>query len=266
MKTIHKCLLLALFSPLSVAFAQPWSVDFNQNPPYVPGNTVIGVDGWQSYTLHSGNDTDVMIVENPNDSSRNILRLISSRPAGAGANGYHSTINQTISPVQGKVQVNALMGITWSSTTAGLPASIFFNTTSNTPFEFGFTPNLGLFYATAGADAAHRVSILPISEVKSGYLYSFEIIMDFENKTTDFYVTGLDVNDQIVDLSFEGLSFRPGSLSATGINNVFISNRRGDRLTMYVDSISIQAIPEPSTVAALIGALGLLIVFLRRKK
>lgn len=258
---------MALCIPASLTHAQTWSVDFNQNPPYVPDSSVIGVGGWNQHSLDSGDVMDATIVEHPLDSSRNVLKLISTNPVSGSAN-KKTIVNQAFSQIGngGKVQVLAEVGITWSSTTASWPASVLFNTTGGTPFEFGFAPSLGIYYAITGSEAVDRISILPITDLKSGYLYNFEIIMDFDNKTTDFYVRGFDANDNVVDLSFEGLAFRPGAAAATGINNVFLSNRRGDRMTMYVGEMSIQTIPEPETVAALLGLVGLLAVLRFRKQ
>lgn len=272
----HLSLIVAISA--AALWAQPAAMDASviyqtdfSSPPYEEGKTIVGVDGWTKGTITSGNDLDASIVGSPWGEGSVLYLKSSVTPIGsAGTVTARRDFEETITGPA--IRVDVVMAFDPYNMNDGSTTSrFFFNNESATaaenltPITFGFTraADGGIYYS--GADG--QKIILEKSKVAVNSLYTFSILLNFEDKVFDLTVTGKNKDGS--DFSFtseEPIGFRiaNGGQTSNGINSMSMS-QNSTALSGYLASVSIQTIPEPSTVAA-IATGGALLLGLRLKK
>lgn len=260
----------------STCASASWSADFTDSSQYINNQTVIGQNGWSAVRIDSGNDSDAGIITDPFGSGNQVLRLWSTQESPTAANQW-TYIQNNITLVEGSlIGVQIKVAIDALSTSAGLPFRINLNnsgtTYTNTPLEVGFEASMGWYYNNLGSfdSSTNRVAIdkFGASAVKEGYYYTIDYVFDFSERKTTLTISGLDSNDEAITETIGNIAFWQESGGPNGIENIQLNNSRGaNRQYVYVESISAIAIPEPTTVASILGLLALAgTVFFRRQR
>lgn len=244
----------ALALPLRAADAATlWSTDFVA-PPYTENATVIGTQGWVGTLFDSEANTDAALVAYSGATGGTALRLYSTSTNQANLR-QRSRITNDFEKVEGpKVEAAFSIAYDWKGASVN-GTSIHFNTTSETsPLTLYFSAKDGLYLRGTYGDETDK-SILSAALAEKNSFYNFTVLFDFEARTFDLTVAGVDVNGGAVNLTFNGISFQNGTTaSLSGISTVRLINDRGDNISTYVDKITIASIPEGSTLGMLGGA------------
>ncbi|HWL52774.1 MAG TPA: PEP-CTERM sorting domain-containing protein [Chthoniobacteraceae bacterium] len=257
-----------LIQPATLDASVIYQPDFN-SLPYKEGETIVGVDGWTKGTISSGNDLDASIVSSPWDEG-SVLYLKSSKPlGGAGTVTVTRSFEKTFTGPA--VRIDLVMAFDpYSLSDNAITSRIYFNsesaTTNLTPLTLGFTRAAegGIYYI----GAAGQEVILEKSQVAPNSPYAFSILLNFEDKVFDLTVTGKNKDGS--DFSFTsqapiGFRVAEGGQPSSGINSMTMS-QNSPSLSGYLGSVSIETIPEPSTLAALVTGGALLLGLHLRKR
>lgn len=249
------CLIAAaLVLPFSVAQAATlWSTDFTA-PPYTLDQTVIDKQGWVSSLFDSSDTADAALVTYSGATGGTALRLYSTSTNQATLR-QRSRIYNNFEKVEGpKVQASFSMAYDWKGSSVN-GSSITFNTTAeSSPLTIYFSAKDGLYLRGTYGTETDRL-ILSAADAAKNSFYNFTVVFDFDARTFDLTVTGLDVNGDAVAIPINSFSFQSGATaSMDGISTVRLFNDRGDNIMHYVDQITIASIPEGSTLGMLGGA------------
>lgn len=244
----------ALTLPLFAAEAATlWSTTFS-SPPYTTNATVVGTGGWTGTLFDSENDTDAALIAYSGATGGTALRLYSTSTNPATLR-QRSRIHNNFEKVEGpKVEASFSIAYDWSGSSVN-GTSIYFGTSSeSSPISLYFSAKDGLYLRGSYGDDTNR-SILTAALAAKNSFYNFTVLFDFDARTFDLTVAGLDVNGAPVNLTFNDISFQNGtSTSMDGISTVRLVNDRGDNVAAYFDQISIASIPEGGTLGMLGGA------------
>ncbi len=258
-----------LVQPVALNASIIYQTDFS-SLPYQNGKTIVGVDGWTKGTITSGNDLDASIVSSPWGGSALYLKSSVTPFGSPGTVTASRAFEETITGPA--IQIDVVMAFDpYSLTDANVNSRFFFNSESTTaaanltPLTFGFTRAAGggIYYIGAGG----QMTILAKSEVALNSPYTFSILLNFEEKVFDLTVTGKKKDGG--DFSFIsqvpiGFRVANGGQTSNGINSMSMS-QNSTALSGYLESVSIQSIPEPSTIAILATG-GALLLGLRLRR
>lgn len=262
MNMIHKSIAAITVGLASFGFlaklqaTDGYSTDFS-SPPYQVGQTIDQVDGWSTTTITSGNLNDARIIDAPWGGTA--LYLKSSQTFGnpGTVSVQHQFGGQPITGA--KIAIEAVVAFDIWSPSTNTNVNSTFSFGSSTPITFGFSQQQDAGLHFSGADG--RVIILNKMDVKPHSPYTFSIVLDYELNAFDLTVTGLKKDDQAFEFTVSGVAFQN---SGTEIKLISMT-QNSTVLSGYLGSISVQPIPEASTVALFsLGGLGLLWTGIRR--
>lgn len=260
--------LLKLLSPLAVASAFTivnasatvlWQSDFSDLDAFTPNQTLYNQGDWKYRSIESGNNTDAIIESYQ---GKNVLRLTSSVPPPAS--GGYTNIRASFTPIADPV-VKVSFGIGWDkkynsgSTGSGVYLGYF---DYNIPLNVGLGGTDGIY--ASGLDG--RVVLLSKDLVRTDFLYQFDLTINYDAKTYDVRLLGLDINGEEVDVTESGIKFRAGSgADFNALRGIYVANYNGAQANMYIDAFTVSQIPETGTTASLAsGGLLLLSITYRR--
>lgn len=257
----------ALALPLYAAEAATlWSTDFT-SPPYTTDATVVDVEGWTESLFDSENNSDASLIAYSGATGGTALRLYSTSTNPATLR-QRSRIYNSFEKVEGpKVEASFSIAYDWKGSSVNGTSIYFATTTETSPITLYFSAKDGLYLRGTYGDETDRPILSAALAAKNSF-YNFTVLFDFDARTFDLTVTGLDVNGEAVNLTFNDIGFRTGTpTSMNGVNIVYLINDRGDNISTYVDQITIASIPEGSTLGMLggAGAVAMIGSLLRRK-
>ncbi len=236
-----------------------WSTTFTE-PPYTVGETVVGKQGWVLTNSTTGDAQDASLVSHANAANGTALQIRSSATSGSIRRTW---ISNTFEKVAGnQVAVTLSAAYQWTGSSVNGVGISFTEDDSNSPVILNFTATEGLSFNGTYADLASNV-ILPVAQMVQNQFYTFKFVFDFEEHTFSLTVEGA-----ATPFSVEGVGFRNGKAQTmTGIETLKFNNNRGDYIQYYVDSVSVTAVPEASSLAMLgVGGIFLLGGVLRHQR
>ncbi len=230
-----------------------WESDFSNTTTFPPeSSTVVGLNGWVTPGIQSGNNDDAGVVTL---NGTRVLGLTSS--AGAGNNGYTLLRNdlQPFSPPS-VVRVQFGMGMSNPEVVIDSGGGLYFGVQDwAIPMSISYWGNAstgGLRFTGADGD----VTLLAHDLIKADYLYQFDVTLDYTNKTFSLTFSGEDINGQSINQTYNARFMAGGGGDFDALRYFYLSNSIGKHSTLYIDRIAVtEAIPEPTTAGLVISAL-----------
>ncbi len=242
--------------------------------PYSANTSVVGLDGWTAAVIDSGDNNDAMVVDLAHAPNGRALRITSSSTQVISRR--RTSISNTFgsgNEVSGPLQIKMSVAFDTTNLANGSSAIIGFHPTNNNtpPLLIAFTPNKGIYLALGSPDTGSYpglddTTLVSSSLMKMGSFYDFTIDIDYDSRTFDLTLTGLDKDDNIINITRSGIGFQSTASNVLkSINGIRIENYRGDLITVDIAHISIVAIPEPKLGALMLMGAGGALAFFRRR-
>lgn len=216
----------------------------SDNPGYVAGSTIDGVDGW---TKTNGLTTDNLVTSDVVNSGTQAMRL----GRNTGGTAAWASASKTIDALDDS---HVIADVYMASQADVVGSYIYFGgstaATANAAAQFGFTSGNQLRYRDGSSDV-----VVPDVTYQANTYYHFVADIDLVNKAYDLTITGPGITNAI---TITGVAFRNSGVDEIGWVIALNSSASGapNRL-LWVDDLSIT--PEPATMALLsLGTVGLL--------
>lgn len=231
------------------------------------------MDGWTAAVIDSGDNNDAMVVDLAHAPNGRALRITSSSTQGISRRRtsiYNSFVGNE---VDGPLQIKMSVAFDTTNPTHGSSAIIGFHPLNNNtpPLLIAFTPSRGIYLTLGSPDTGSYpglddATLISSSLMKMGSFYDFTIDIDYDTRTFNLHLTGVDKDDNIINITKSGIGFQStASMALRSINGFRVENYRGDLITVDIANLSIVAIPEPKLGALmLIGTVGAFAFFRRR--
>ncbi|MBN1555853.1 MAG: PEP-CTERM sorting domain-containing protein [Phycisphaerae bacterium] len=224
----------------------------SDDPGYIVGNTVVGVDGWEE-KLSAANDITSDTLSKTGTQCLRVGYLDTASQAGT----YHplslDTSGGKLVRVEGYIAQDATNpskeGLFYVGSGTSTSSS---NSSMQVWFDRSYNGNPTLLYKDGG-------TTMSAGTYTAGEYYHIVGLLDVESDTCDLTITGPGIN-----LSVEDLAFRRTASAVEWINIQSYTPSGMAGGYMYADDVSITVVPEPTTMCLLgFGAAG---VLLRRRK
>ncbi len=250
----------AVLAPV-VAVAE-YHTDF-ATPPYVLNSTVVGpdrtvgIDGWRDTGGSSTTSAyqNARVVAAPWEGGSNVLRVFKET-----SDDYTvRLINNSFEAVTGLVELKVGMAFDFPVDTnrGSQSTTVAFRDLSQaaSPIVFGldFSSGGGLYYKGEGA----AVVLLGKNQLRMNAVYEFTLTIDFEAHEFDINIAGQYSDGSAFNETREKIAFAD-SFSAVSLLYVgnSVSGGSAPSFKSYITHIDLQAVPEPGSVALLLGGAG----------
>lgn len=240
---------LALSFSLTVASYADYHTTFQTPEPYTLNSTILGHDGWVKSDGTSSASAHAKVVQAPWDSQggSNALRLWRETTDTTSIRLKHDLAE----PFEGEVTVTVGMAFNFPNTSGRTLFGFVDGANGRSPIVFGFSNSVtgGLFYR--GSHDWDEVIFLPRDQVRLNSVYTFTLSINVATETFDLSVSGLKADG--TEYFFSQSNLKTDVFAKKKLTTLYVENGGNVNHMSYISFIDVKAIPEPGSVALLLG-------------